>query len=87
MHLILTKCQYDFTIFTHLRIFELLLEIERKNGLHAIVRESLTKFISNNEEDAVGIRQLLKKRKLIYYPRYWTVLIGLYLSNCCNREI
>ena len=80
MHIVLTKCQFDLRYLTHLGKFELLFEIERKDGLHAIVGKSLTKFISNDEEDAEGIGQLLK-RKLIYNPNYWMVLIGLYLSK------
>ena len=45
-----------------LREAQLLLQIQRQDGLHSIVRESLTELISHNEEHAVGISQL-KHRK------------------------
>ena len=41
-----------------LRVAQLFLQIQRQDGLHAIVGKSLTKLIPHNEEDTVGISQL-----------------------------
>ena len=41
-----------------LRVSELFLQIQRQDGLHAIVRKPLTKLISHNEENTEGIPQL-----------------------------
>ena len=37
---------------------ELFLQIQRQDALHAIVRKSLTKLVSHNEENTEGIPQL-----------------------------
>ena len=44
-----------------LRVSQLFLQIQRQDGLHPIVRKSLTKLISHNEEDTEGIPQLEHK--------------------------
>ena len=44
-----------------LGVSQLFLQIQRQDGLHPIVRKSLTKLISHNEEDTEGIPQLEHK--------------------------
>ena len=41
-----------------LRVSQLFLQIQRQDGLHAIIRKPLTKLISHNEENTEGIPQL-----------------------------
>ena len=41
-----------------LRQVQLLLQVEGEDGLHAVVGESLTELISDDEEDAFGVGQL-----------------------------
>ena len=45
-----------------LRVSQLFLQIQRQDGLHAVVRKSLTKFISHNEENTEGVPQLENKK-------------------------
>ena len=45
-----------------LREAQLFLQIQRQDGLHAIVRKSLAELITHNEENTEGIPQLEQER-------------------------
>ena len=42
---------------------KLLLQVDGEDGLHAVVRKSFTKLISNNEEHALRVRNSLEQQK------------------------